>query len=76
MTSSFTIRNGSIFSTPRARNQSQTRVTSFSGADAPEVRPTVRTPSGQRSSISASSSIRYESTPEARATSTSRFEFD
>ena len=41
MTSSSTIRNGSIRSTPRARNQSQTRVTSRSGADAPEVMPTV-----------------------------------
>ncbi len=32
-------------STPRARNQSQTRSTSFSGAEAPDVRPTVSTPS-------------------------------
>ena len=71
-----TIRNGSIRSTPRARNQSQTRLTSFSGADAPDVTPTVRTPSSQAASISVSSSIRYEATPPARATSTRRFEFD
>ena len=32
-------------STPRARNQSQTRSTSFSGADAPLVTPTTSTPS-------------------------------
>jgi len=38
--------------------------------------PTVRTPSSQRSSISVSSSIRCPATPEARATSTRRFEFD
>ena len=31
-------------STPRARNQSQTRSTSFSGAEAPDVMPTVSTP--------------------------------
>ena len=30
---------------PRSRNQSQTRFTSFSGADAPEVMPTVVAPS-------------------------------
>ena len=34
--------------TPRARNQSQTRFTSRSGAEAPEVTPTVVTPSSQR----------------------------
>ena len=38
--------------------------------------PTVVTPSSQAASISVSSSIRYEATPAARATSTSRFEFD
>ena len=76
MTSSFTILNGSIRSTPCARNQSQTRVTSFSGADAPDVTPTVVTPSSHASSISVSSSIRCDATPPARATSTRRFEFD
>ena len=59
-----------------ARNQSQTRSTSFSGAEAPEVMPTTSTPSSQLSSISVSSSIRCAATPPARATSTSRFEFD
>ena len=44
--------------TPRARNQSQTRFTSFSGADAPDVIPTVSTSSSQAESISLSSSIR------------------
>ena len=62
--------------TPRARNQSQTRVTSRSGADAPDVSRPSRRPSSQRSSISVSSSIRCASTPAARATSTSRFEFE
>ena len=38
-TSSSTSLYGVMSSTPRARNQSQTRVTSFSGADAPEVTP-------------------------------------
>ena len=51
-------------------------MTRRSGADAPDVIPTVRTPSSQRSSISVSSSIRCPDTPAARATSTSRFEFD
>ena len=76
MTSSSTIRNGWTSSTPRARNQSHTRVTRRSGADAPEVIPTVSAPSSQRSSISLSSSIRWAGTPAARATSTSLFEFD
>ena len=65
-----------MLTTPRARNQSQTRLTSFSGAEAPEVIPTVSTPSSQASSISVSSSIRWASVPEARAVSTRRFEFD
>jgi hypothetical protein len=76
VTSSSTIRWDSIRSTPWARNQSQTRVTSRSGADAPDVIPTVSIPSSHASSISASSSIRCDGTPDARATSTSRFEFD
>ncbi len=38
--------------------------------------PTVSTPSSHASSISVSSSIRYEGTPFAIATSTSRFEFE
>ena len=38
--------------------------------------PTTSTPSSHDSSISEASSIRYDSTPPARATSTSRFEFD
>jgi hypothetical protein len=46
------------------------------GADAPDVIPTVSTPSSQASSISVSSSIRCDWTPFARATSTSRFEFE
>ena len=75
-TSSSAIENGSIDSTPRARNQSHVRVTSFSGADAPDVMPTVSTPSSQLSSISVSSSIRCACTPHARATSTRRFELD
>ena len=63
-------------SIPRARNQSQTSPTSRSGAEAPDVRPTVSTPSSQASSISATSSTRCASTPAAWATSTSRFEFE
>ena len=66
---------GAISFTPRSRNQSQTRRTSSSGAEAPEVMPTTVTPSSQRSSISVSSSIRYQATSAARATSTSRLEF-
>src|SRR6478736_3531217 len=50
--------SGSISVTPSARNQVQTRSTSFSGADAPDVTPTTSTPSSQLSSISVSSSIR------------------
>ena len=38
--------------------------------------PTTETPSIHASSISVESSIRYEATPPACATSTSRFEFD
>ena len=38
--------------------------------------PTVSTPSSHFSSISLSSSIRCDCTPFARATSTSRFEFE
>ena len=48
VTSSSTIRKGWTSSTPRARNQSQTRVTRCSGADAPDVMPTVSRPSSQR----------------------------
>ena len=55
-----TCRRNVMSVTPRARNQSQTRSTSRSGADAPEVTPTVSTPSSQRSSISVSSSIRCD----------------
>ena len=43
-TSSSTSRYGSISVTPNALNQSQTRSTSFSGADAPDVTPTTSTP--------------------------------
>ena len=39
VTSSSTIWNGSMRSTPRARNQSQSRATRCSGADAPEEMP-------------------------------------
>ena len=63
-------------STPRARNQSHTRATSFSGAEAPDVMPTVSTPSSQSSSISVSSSIRCAAVPAATAVSTRRFEFE
>jgi len=69
-------RYGSISVTPRVRNQSHTRSTSFSGADAPEVTPTTSTPSVHDSSISVSSSMRCAATPAARAVSTRRFEFD
>src|SRR5262249_16329509 len=75
-TSSSTRLYGAMPSTPRVRNQLHTPVTSFSGADAPDVRPTTDTPSSQRSSISDSSSIRYDATPLACATSTRRLEFD
>ena len=64
VTSSSTIRCDSIRSTPRARNQSHTLVTSRSGAEAPEVIPTVSMPSSQALSISASSSIRCAGTPD------------
>ena len=46
------------------------------GAEAPDVRPTTSTPSSHASSMSVSSSINWPPTPPARATSTSRFEFD
>ena len=52
-TCSSTMRACSICSTPRSRNQSQTPSTSRSGAEAPEVMPTVSTPSSQFSSIAA-----------------------
>ena len=67
---------GSIRSTPRARNQSQARVTSRSGADAPEVMPTVRTPSSQRLVDLGLVVDQVRRDVAARATSTSRFEFD
>ena len=51
-------------------------VTSRSGAEAPDVMPTVSTPSIQAGSMSPTSSIRYATTPAVCATSTSRFELD
>jgi prolyl-tRNA synthetase len=74
--SSSTNRCGAMSVTPRSRNHWQRRCTSLSGADAPEVIPTARTPSSHASSISVSSSMRYALTPSARETSTSRCEFD
>ena len=76
MTSSSTIRNGSIRSTPLARNQSQTRLTSFSGADALDVTPTGRTPSSQSRVDLGLVVDQVDATPPARATSTSRFELE
>ena len=51
-------------------------LTSSSGALAPEVMPTVSTPSSQASSTCVSLSIRCDCAPCSRATSTRRFEFD
>ncbi len=76
MTSSVSSANGLTSVTPRWANHASTRCTSFSGADAPDVIPTVSTPSNQRSSISLSSSMRKDGTPRARETSTSRFELE
>ena len=61
---------------PRSRKNSTRRWTSSSGALAPEVMPTTRLPSSHSSRTCVSLSIRYESAPWSRATSTSRFEFD
>ena len=56
----------------RRVNHAQTSATRRSGADAPDVRPTVSRPSSQLSSIAPTSSTRCASTPAARATSTRR----
>ena len=61
----------------RARGRTSTRrCTSSSGALAPEVMPTTRLPSSHSSCTWASLSIRCDSAPWSRATSTSRFELD
>src|SRR5438046_757083 len=52
------------------------RLTSSSGALAPEVMPTTRLPSNHSSRTCDSLSMRCASAPWSRATSTSRFEFD
>jgi hypothetical protein len=57
-------------------SESTTRSTSHSGAEAPDVTPTVSRPSSHAASISVSSSIRWAGVPIAAATSTSRLEFD
>ena len=62
--------------TPRSRNQSSTPSTSFSGADAPDVMPTISTPSSQRLVDLRRVVDQVRGTPPARATSTRRFEFD
>ena len=64
-------------STPRARNHSHTRSTSRSGADAPDVTPTISTcrrASARRSRARRRRGARARRP--ARATSTSRTEFD
>ena len=63
-------------SVPRSRKNSTRRCTSSSGALAPEVIPTTRLPSSHSSRTWLSLSIRCESAPCSRATSTRRLEFD
>src|SRR3954463_14098092 len=62
-TSSWTTWNSSTSAVPRARKKSTRRWTSSSGALAPEVIPTTRTPSSHSSWICASLSMRYDAAP-------------
>src|SRR5690606_22980575 len=67
----------STSSKPRCASHSRTSSPSPSGTEAPEVRPTVVTPSSQLSSISAAKSTRWASrAPAWRATSTRRLELE
>ena len=75
-TSSETTSSSRTSAVPRARNSSTRRWTSSSGALAPELIPTIRLPSSHSSSSWPSLSIRCESAPFSRATSTRRLEFD
>ena len=75
-TSSWTTSNSETSVTPRSRKYSTSRLTSVSGALAPDVMPTVYTPSSQASSTCVSLSIRCDWAPCSRATSTRRLEFD
>ena len=59
-----------------SRKYATTRSTSDSGAEAPEVMPTVGDALEPGGSMSVSSSIRWAGTPISRVTSTSRLEFD
>src|SRR5437868_9385288 len=68
--------NSRISAMPRLRNQLQRSSTSTSGAEAPEVTPTVSMPSSQRSSSSRLLSIKCAGNPADRATSTRRCEFE
>ncbi len=52
------------------------RSTSHSGADAPDVRPTVSAPSSHAGSTCVSSSTRYAGVPRSSLTSARRFEFE
>ncbi len=75
-TSSSTVFSSETLSAPRSRKNSTRSSTRSSGALAPEVMPTVSTPSSHSSWTWWWKSIRWESTPCSRATSTSRTEFD
>src|SRR5947209_213910 len=75
-TSSRTTSSSCTSAVPRARKKSISRWTSSSGALAPEVIPTTRLSSSHPSSTWPAWSIRYESAPYSRATSTSRFELE
>src|SRR5215212_6918422 len=75
-TSSSVTSSTSTSSAPRSRKNSTRRWTSSSGALAPEVIPTVSTPSSHSSRTSCSLSIRWDAAPCWRATSTSRFELE
>ena len=75
-TASSTVLSSPTSSAPRSRKNSTSSATSSSGALAPDVMPTVSTPSSHASSTWEALSIRCEAAPCSRATSTSRFEFD
>ena len=75
-TSSWTVRSSPTSLAPRSRKKPTRRSTSSSGALAPEVMPTVSTPSSQASSTWVWLSIRCEAAPCSRATSTRRLEFE
>ena len=71
------VRTSSTSSKPSSARRSTTSRTRISGTEAPEVRPTVSTPSNQDGSISLAKSTRWAApAPASRATSLRRTEFE